>query len=270
MHVNSPSPDRERHISVTVESATAGATVATESFRTELDVETKDGKTDVVTRADRDTQRAIVERIRETFPDATIVGEENDADQPVPEEGTAWILDPIDGTGNFVRGNPRWTTSVACVQDGDPIAAANVMPPLNETYLVTPDGVWMNGEAISVSERTDPETFVVVPTIWWGFDRREEYVAAAEAILRRFGDLRRFGSAQAALSLLASGALDGVLTNVETEPWDTVAGVAMVRQAGGTVTDLEGNRWHHNSRGLVASNGTAHNLVLDAAREIDR
>lgn len=69
--------------------------------------------------------------------------------------------------------------------------------------------------------------------------------------------------------MLASGGLEGVTTNVQTNPWDTVAGVAMVRSAGGTVTNLDGHEWHHESRGLVASNGTAHDLVLDATREID-
>jgi len=261
--------DSDLRVDVAVESAQAGAAVAADAFRTALDVERKDGKTDVVTRADRHAQEAVVERITETYPDATIVGEENDAAGTVPEEGVVWVIDPIDGTNNFVRESRYWATSVACLVDGEPVTAVNVLPAMDDQYVGAPSGVTLNGQPISVSDRSDPELFVVVPTVWWGFDRRTEYAAATEAIVTRFADLRRVGSAQASLSLLACGTYDGVLTNVTAPPWDTVAGAAMVRWAGGTVTDLDGEDWHHDSRGLVASNGQAHDELLAAAREIE-
>ncbi|MGA9401891.1 inositol monophosphatase family protein, partial [Haladaptatus sp.] len=129
---------------------------------------------------------------------------------------------------------------------------------------------YLNGEEIAVSDRTDPETFTVCPTIWWDFDRREEYAATVEGIVKRFGDMRRFGCAQIVLGMVASGALDGTVTNVVPNPWDTVAGVFMVRRAGGTVTDIHGEPWTTESRGLVASNGEAHDEVLAAAREAEK
>jgi len=261
--------ERDRRVDVVAASARAGADVAAERFRTALDVERKSGKTDVVTQADRLAQEAVVDRIRAHDPDATIVGEENDMARTVPDEGTVWIVDPIDGTNNYVRGSRFWATSVVCLVDGDPVAAANVLPAMGDTYVGTPDGVTLNGESVSVSDRSDPELFSVVPTVWWGFDRREEYAAVTEAIVTRFGDLRRIGSAQASLSMLASGTVDGVLTTVATPAWDTVAGAALVRWAGGTVTDLDGGEWHHDTPGLVASNGQAHEQLLDAVREID-
>jgi len=254
---------------VTEESARAGAAVAAERFRTEIDVERKDGKTDVVTAADRDAQRAVAERIRETFPDATILGEEDETTTTVPATGRVWVVDPIDGTNNYVRGNRRWATSVACLEDETTVAAATILPAVEDCYLGTAEGVYRNGREVTVSARTDPELFQVAPTIWWDFDRRAEFAAATTGIVERFADLRRIGSAQAALALLAAGSLDGVITNVETNPWDTLAGVAMIRWAGGTVTDLDGDRWRHDDRGLVASNGKAHDEVLAAAREID-
>lgn len=262
--------DHTRRRETATASATAGAGLAESHFRTAMTVETKADKNDLVTRADRETQRVVVGTIRDRFPDARIVGEENDADGTVPAEGPVWVVDPIDGTDNFVRGNRRWATSVTCLVDGEPVAATNVFPALGDTYVAVPDGVRRNGDPVTVSDRTDPERFSVVPTIWWDHDRRGEYAAATRAIVERFGDLRRVGSAQGALSLLAAGTLDGVITNVDTNAWDTVAGVMLVRRAGGTVTDLDGNRWRHDSRGLVASSGTAHDAVLDAANEIAR
>ena len=248
--------------------ATAGSEVAAREYRTGIDVETKSGKTDVVTEADRETQRRVIEVIREERPDDAIVGEEEDELKAVPDEGDAWVIDPIDGTNNYVREIPIWTTSVAAVRDGEPVAATNASPALGDTYVSGPDGVEVNGDAISVSERTDPATFTVAPTFWWGFDRRDEYAAICREIVERFGDMRRFGCAQLTLAMVARGSLEGTITNVAPNPWDTVAGVHMVRRAGGTVTDLDGDRWRHDSGGLVASNGEAHDEVLAAARNV--
>ncbi|SEH14347.1 myo-inositol-1(or 4)-monophosphatase [Natronorubrum sediminis] len=258
-----------RRASVALEAATAGAALAAESFRGELAVEHKDGKTDVVTQADRDAQEAVIDRIDDAFPTDPVVGEEAEALKAVPEEGPAWIVDPIDGTNNYVDGVSAFGTAVAVVRDGRPVAGAFVCPALEDTYRVGPDGVFRNGESLSVSDRHDPETATVCPTYWWDFDQREHYAAATRAIVERFGDMRRFGCAQLELGLVASGGLEGVVTNLQTPAWDTVLGVHLVRKAGGTVTDLEGDRWHHDSTGLVASNGELHEEVLQAAREIE-
>ncbi|WP_372480318.1 inositol monophosphatase [Halomicrobium sp. HM KBTZ05] len=249
--------------------ARAGAERAHDLFRRDLAVETKSGKTDVVTRADREAQTAVAAVVDDADPDATLVGEEAAAAKSVPETGRAWVVDPIDGTHNYVRGGRCFTTSVCLVADGEPVAAANVLPAMDDTYRTVDDGVALNGTRVTTSDRTDPERAIVCPTIWWPMDRRDEYARATRAIVERFGDLKRPGSAQAALGRLAAGELDGVITNVETNPWDTIAGVHLVREAGGRVTDLDGDRWTHDARGLVASNGPLHDAVLDAARSID-
>ncbi|WP_435333370.1 inositol monophosphatase family protein [Haloarchaeobius sp. TZWWS8] len=249
--------------------ARAGSAVAASQFRTDIDVEHKDGKTDVVTQADREAQRAVVDHVQQHFPDDAIVGEEDDELKTVPDSGGAWVVDPIDGTNNYVRDLPVWATAVAAVVDGEPVAAATAMPALDDHYVAGEDGAFLNGSRLSVSDESDTDRFAVCPTIWWDFDRRDEYAAACEEIVRRFGDLRRFGCAQAVLGMVASGSLEATFTNVVPNPWDTVGGVHLVRQAGGTVTDLEGERWRHDSRGLVASNGRAHEEVLSAARAVE-
>jgi myo-inositol-1(or 4)-monophosphatase len=255
--------------------ARAGAEVAADAFRTEYEVETKAGPTDVVTRADREAQTAVVERIRESFPEDTVVGEEADLPRVVPDEGPAWVVDPIDGTNNFVGGLRQWTTSVAAVADGEPVAAANVAPALGDEYTGAETVTLNDTSPLSVSTETDPAALTVVPTFWWDYDERESYATVCREIVERFGDLRRFGSAQLALSFLASGAVDGVVTELPTNPWDTVAGVHLVRRAGGTVTDVDGERWRHDSVGIVASNGDpeVHEellRVVQAGRDVDR
>ncbi|WP_049927357.1 inositol monophosphatase family protein [Halopiger goleimassiliensis] len=258
-----------RRATVAREAAEAGAEIAGAAFRTGLDVEHKDGKTDVVTQADRDAQAAVIDVITETFPDDPIVGEEEGALKEVPEEGPAWIVDPIDGTNNYVDGSRTFGTAVAAVVDGEPVAAATVCPALSDTFRVGPEGVFLNGTPVTVSDCTDPEAATVCPTFWWDYDQRDQYAAAARELVTRFGDLRRYGCAQLELGMVATGTLEGVFTNLHANPWDTVAGVAMVREAGGTVTDLEGERWQHDSEGLVASNGAVHDEVLAAARAIE-
>jgi len=158
--------NRSTRVEIATASARAGATVAGDLFRTDLDVDYKSGKTDVVTRADRRAQEAVIEQIRSHDPDATVVGEENNAPTEIPETGTVWVVDPIDGTNNFVRGGRYWATSVACLVDGAPVAAANILPVLGDSYVGSPAGVTLNGEAVSVSDRSDPDRFSVVPTVW--------------------------------------------------------------------------------------------------------
>ena len=250
--------------------AEAGAEVAAAAFRGDFDVERKSGKTDLVTDADRDAQRQVTTTIREAYPDDPVVGEEDEEASAVPESGPAWVVDPIDGTNNFVRGVPVWTTSVAATADGEAVAGASVCPALGDTFRLDGGTATVNGEVASVSDRTDPETFAVVPTMWWGFDRREEYAGICRGVVERFGDLRRYGSAQYALALCATGAVDGVVTNVRAAPWDSVVGAGLVEAAGGTVTDVDGDPWRHDSTGLVASNGEAHEAVLEAARAAER
>ncbi|VTT85188.1 Inositol-1-monophosphatase [Halorubrum sp. DM2] len=260
--------DIDERAAVAEEAARAGAALANEHFRSDIDVETK-GEDDVVTEADRAAQRRVIEAIRETFPDDAVVGEEEDERKTVPDEGAAWVIDPIDGTHNYVRDIPVWATAVAAVVDGEPVAAAIVAPALGDVYTATPEGAFRNGDPIAVSDVSDPRRAVVDPTIWWDHDARDEYARACEAIVSRFSDMRRLGAAQVVLPTVAAGGFEGTITNLRANPWDTVAGVFAIRQAGGRVTDLDGNRWRHDSTGLVASNGDLHDEVLAAARAIE-
>ncbi|WP_277553090.1 inositol monophosphatase family protein [Halobaculum limi] len=260
--------DTTARVDVAEQAARAGATVAGDHFRRGIDVERKGGKTNVVTEADRESQRRVIAEIRETFPDDAVVGEEEDELKAVPDEGAAWVIDPIDGTNNYVRDIRAFATAVAAVVDGEPVASAIALPAMDDVYVADAETVYRNGTEVSVSDRTDPETGAATPTVWWDFDARDEYATACAEIVERFGDMRRFGSAQVTLAMIAEGALDATITNVACNPWDTVAGVHMVRNAGGTVTDLDGDRWRHDSTGLVVSNGSLHDEALAAARAI--
>ena len=260
--------DAAKRAGVAEQAARAGAAVANDRFRSDIVVETK-GEDDVVTEADRAAQRTVIEAVREEYPDDAVVAEEDDARKTLPEDGAAWVIDPIDGTHNYVRDIRIWGTAVAAVVDGEPVAAATACPALGDVYTAGPDGAYRNGERIRVNGVTDPRNAAVAPTLWWDHDARGEYARACDAIVDRFADMRRFGAAQVVLPAVAAGGLEGVITNLRAKPWDSVAGAFVIRQAGGRVTDLDGNRWRHDSTGLVASNGALHDEVLAAANEIE-
>jgi myo-inositol-1(or 4)-monophosphatase len=244
--------------------AREGAAIAEEAFRSEFVVEAKETPLDAVTEVDREVQRHVLGVIEETFPGEPIVGEEEDALKLVPEEGPAWIVDPIDGTNNYVAGNRTWGTAVAAVEDGDPVAGVNHFPALGDTYRTTPVGVARNGEPVSVTDRADVAEFTAGIVYGLGPSHRSALSAVARSLVEELGDYRRVGSGQATLSMVAGGELDAAISTVALSPWDTVAGVHLIRQAGGTVTDLRGDPWRHDSEGLLASNGRAHDALVAA------
>jgi myo-inositol-1(or 4)-monophosphatase len=238
-------------------------------FRTDLTVETKADDhevvepADAVTKADRAAQEKVVAEIERSYPQDTIIGEEDETSETVPEEGVGWLIDPIDGTYNYIRGLSHWTTSIGIVEDETPVAAVNVLPAIGDTYVAGPDHVELNGEPISVSNRSRVEAATVAPVVIPSLGERAAYADGVARITEEFGNLRRFGSAQVSLSLVASGAIEGTIGTINPHPWDTVAGAHLVRQAGGTVTDIHGEPWSHDSHGIIASNGHIHEELVD-------
>ncbi|MFB6183006.1 MAG: inositol monophosphatase [Haloarculaceae archaeon] len=268
--------DEHRRAAVAERAARAGGVVAREDFRTNLPVETKADKNDLVTRADRDAQQQVLATILNEFPGDAVVCEEEvrppvgiDADEggldvreTVPERGDAWIVDPIDGTANFVRGVPVWTTAVAAVVDGDPVGSAVYFPVLGEIYTAGPDSVTRDGDTLHVSTREDAETFAVGLLGRWIHSDDDAFSTLCHDVGTRFGDVRRFGSMQAALAYVACGGLDAAIMPTPPLPWDAVAGVHLIERSGGTATDRYGDPWTSDGEGLVVSNGTAHEDVL--------
>jgi myo-inositol-1(or 4)-monophosphatase len=257
--------------------ADAGAAVAADRFRSDLAIETKADAGDFVTDADRAAQRRVVERLRNAYPDEPIVAEEADARKTVPASGAAWVVDPIDGTSNFTRGFPIWATSVASVEDGEAVAAATVMPGIDERVVADETRTrfgrhasrdepttYREGGTASVSDRTEPAALAVGTIAWGGFDDRDTLAAGLREFAARYGKVRRIGSAQTSLAMLAIGALDGLVGSRSPHPWDTIGGAHLVRQAGGRVTNADGERWRHDDDWLVATNGQFHADLLAA------
>ena len=259
-----PSRTDESRQTCVLAAARAGADRAMAGFRTAFAVEQKQQRADSVTEHDRAAQRTVVSRIRESHPDEPIVAEEGEAPKTTPATGPAWTVDPIDGTNNYVGGGRVWATSVAATVDGEPVGAATVAPALGDTYAADRDSARRNGEPITVSQKSDPERFLINPVFGLSQRDRRELTRVTETILASFGDLRRIGCTQLALAAVASGGLDAVVSTTPRNDWDAVAGAHLVRCAGGRVTDATGQRWTPGAPGLIASNDTAHDHLVAA------
>ena len=200
--------DAARRAAVAARAAADAGTLA--DAYVDATVETKTGPTDYVTEADHAAQDRVLSVLRDGYPDDPVVGEEDGEDprlrESVPANGPAWIVDPIDGTANYVRGMPTWACAVACVVDGDPVAAAVVEPDLNRRYVAGAGTTRRDGVTIATSELTDPRHGAVVPFYWWPHDARDAYSAGLDAAVRRFDDIHRLGCAQATLCSVADGA----------------------------------------------------------------
>jgi myo-inositol-1(or 4)-monophosphatase len=266
-----PDPDRDGDASARREAAAraadAGREAAMAAFRTDHGVELKAHGMDRVTAADRESQRRVLDVLEARYPGETVVAEEEDAPSDVPGTGPAWVVDPIDGTNNFAAGGRIWCVSVAAVVDGEPVAAVTDCPALGDRYVA--DGTaTRNGDPVTTSATDDPASATIAVVFGLDAADRPAYVRVNDAVLERFGDLRRLGAAQVVLAMVAAGELDGAVSSIRLSPWDCAGGAHLVRAAGGRVTDPHGDRWHHDSVGLVASNGDSdvHEALLWAAR----
>jgi len=247
-----------------INSAKKGASVAEDLFKSDIEVDTKDHKLDYVTAADTESQLEIVNSIKSAYSPDSIIFEEGNDKINIPKSGECWVIDPIDGTSNFVAGNPFWATSVAVIRNREIKAAATIAPALSEKYTLCGKNTVYNNKIATVSNKNKLDEFTVAAVLRYGTGLDKEFSDLLKHSLLEFGDIRRLGSAQLTLGMVARGALDACFAiQPNPNPWDTVAGVKLVRQAGGEVTDIYGDPWSPDSRGLIATNGNAQEKILN-------
>ena len=205
--------------------------------RDELDVSSK-GLQDRVTLADQEVERHIFEKIIEAFPDDGFLGEEMASGEPVKlvEEGT-WVVDPIDGTDCFIYGIPCWCISIAWMQAGGAKIGVIYDPLHDEMYSASPgQGAKLNGKKMQISSATDLSDGIT----GMGYSTRVEPAASIEALQRLMeagGMFNRCGSGALSLAWVAAGRLIGYY-EPHINSWDCLAGIVLVREAGGWVNDF--------------------------------
>lgn len=232
-------PHREL-LAAALAAAEAGTAVLRRCFRVaDLEVRAK-AKHDFVTRADRESEEAVVAEIRRRFPDHRIVGEEG-GERPGGAGGLCWILDPLDGTTNFLQGLPVFAVSVACV-DGDRPLAGVVADPLGENLFMATrgGGARWNDRPMRVSARDELDgAFLATGYPFKAYGALDAYLAVLRDALLVARAVRRCGAAALDLAYTAAGVYDGFF-EFRLAPWDLAAGTLLIEEAGGTVSDLDG------------------------------
>jgi myo-inositol-1(or 4)-monophosphatase len=228
--------------------------------RERLVVETK-GLHDFVTEVDREAEAAVVDFLRARFPDHAILAEEGSPEQAAG--GIRWVLDPLDGTTNFIHGVPTFAVSLA-VEDASGVLAGVVHDPFHgETFHAhRGGGARLNGDAIACSRPPSMhEALIATGFPFRELSRLSGYLAAFEGFVRTAAGLRRAGSASIDLAYTACGRYDGFF-EVGLSRWDIAAGTLLVREAGGIVSDPEGGSHYLDWGDLVASGPTVHTAML--------
>jgi myo-inositol-1(or 4)-monophosphatase len=236
-----------------------------EYFRQHVKIEYK-GDVDLVTVADRKSEALILERIRQQFPTHDVMGEEGARVESGSEY--KWYVDPLDGTTNFAHGYPVFCVSLAVERRGQRIAGVIYDPTRDEMFAAElGSGARLNGEAIHVSATAKLGECLVAT----GFPSHKRHkspnIYFYHQITLRTHGVRRAGSAALDLCNVASGRFDG-FWEFNLNPWDTAAGVLMVAEAGGKVTDFLGGEFQIASRETLASNGLVHDALIHEFQEI--
>jgi myo-inositol-1(or 4)-monophosphatase len=214
---------------------------------------TEKGHNDFVTDVDRTSEAIIAEVLRRATPGSTMVGEESAPE--IQTRGLVWIVDPIDGTTNFVHGFPVYSVSIAAAVDGVLEAAVVLHVGPDICYHATRGhGAWLGNTRLAVSRITNPKHAL----IGTGFPFKHlgglaTYQRQLERVIPQTSGVRRAGSAALDLAWVAAGAFDG-FWELMLAPWDIAAGLLLVREAGGVATDLRGREVGAEHTGIVAGN----------------
>ncbi len=242
-------------LAVALKAAHAGAAVVRQHFGTAFDTEYK-RKFDPVTTVDRGAEAAIVNVISTEKPDDGILAEEGGG---AAHEGRTWIVDPLDGTVNFVHSIPHVAVSIA-LWDGDEALVGVVIDVLRNEVFVAQNGsgATLDGQKITVSGTSALSNCVVATGFPYDHDVHAEALSVVvREVLREVNGLRRFGSAALDLAWVAAGRFDAYW-ELGISPWDGAAGMLLVREAGGAVTDPWGTPSDPFKPLVVASNGVIH------------
>jgi myo-inositol-1(or 4)-monophosphatase len=244
-------------ITVGIEAAKEAGKLLFDNFGKITAIESK-GDRDLVTNLDKEAEDIIIDKIRKNFPDHGIIGEE--AGKIGPDRDYLWIIDPLDGTHNFIRGINIFGVSIGIVYKGEFVGGVIYMPVDNELYVGEKgNGAYKNNAKIHVSKNDDLKDCSI------SFDSSIRYSPAImlktlDALAKESFNIRMLGSSARNLTYVAEGTLDFAV-EFHDKPWDFSGAVAIIEEAGGKLTDLKGEKLTYKTIGYIASNNVTHEKV---------
>lgn len=198
---------------------------------------------DFVTQADHAVEKEIIYHLRKAYPGHRMRGEESGIHEGSADTEYEWLIDPIDGTTNFIHGIPHFAVSIACLHKGRVEHAVIIDPTKREEFTASRGkGAQLNGRRIRVSPRHSLDGAIIgtgIPFSGFVFEHIEPYLECLREVAGQTAGIRRPGSAALDLAYVAAGRFDG-FWEIGLKPWDIAAGVLLIKEAGGMVADLKG------------------------------
>lgn len=222
----------------------------------------KKGPADFVSMADKKAEETLVKELSKARPDFGFILEEGGVIEGKDTSNT-WIIDPLDGTTNFLHGIPHFSISIALMRDSELFAGVVYNPVTDEMFWAEKgQGAFLNGRRLRVSARTSfSECLFATGVPFMGKDSDPRFLERLETIMNVSSGIRRFGSAALDLAFVAAGRYDG-FWECDLKSWDIAAGIVLVREAGGFVTDITGKRKMLETGSVVAAADKVHPQFL--------
>ncbi|MCM3616417.1 inositol monophosphatase family protein [Sutcliffiella horikoshii] len=211
-----------------------------ESFSTELMIHSKTSPDDLVTNIDKETEKFFIERIREIYPDHQILGEEGFGDELDNLDGTVWIIDPIDGTMNFIHQQRNFAISVAVYEDGVGKIGLIYDVVHDELYhAAAGEGAYLNDTKLPALEEVSVDQSIIALNATWITENKRIDPTIFAPLVKKVRGTRSYGSAALEMAYVATGRIDAYFS-MRLSPWDFAAGLILVNELGGKVTNLHG------------------------------
>lgn len=254
-------------LQLAIESAHKAGEILLGFYEKNVRIERK-GRIDLVTEADIASEKAVIDLIRQNMPADLILSEESNPTLDKISEAGMWVIDPLDGTTNFAHGFPWFCISIAYVERGEPVLGVIYLPIQKELfYAIRGCGAWLNGRKIAVSTASELSNALLATGFPYDIQKQAKRVLSAfGAVITNVQGIRRAGAAAIDLAYVACGRLDG-FWEINLKPWDTAAGILLLTEAGGMVSDFKGNDYSIFYPELLATNTKLHELMIKTLNE---
>jgi len=241
-----------------IKAAKEAGKILFENFQKIKQVDRKSER-ELVSNVDLASEKKIIEIIRDKYPDHDILCEESGVHDNSSDY--KWVIDPLDGTHNYIYGINMFGVSIALEHKGEIILGVINMPSTNELYWAGKgEGAYLNDERIHVSDRPMKNALSIYDSgLYVGTEARTRFLAC---LVTKIFNIRIFGASTRHLTYVAKGSAD-LQIEYGDKPWDYAAGGLMVEEAGGRITKLDGSKWDIYNQGYVSSNGVFHDEILE-------
>ncbi len=250
----------EKYLFTAIEAAKAAAQIQNYYIGKELEIDTKSSETDLVTKVDKLCEEKIREIIGRDYPEHIVLGEEQGQ---TGEASHRWIVDPLDGTLNYAHGFPFYCVSIALEIDGDVKVAVVLDSTRNELFTaIKGQGAFLDGAPIKTSSEIILKKSMLATGFAYAEDTISENLEIFARVHHKVRSIRRPGAAALDLCYVACGRLDA-FWELKLNPWDVAAGVLIIEEATGKVTNRSGGEYILTDKVIIASNGVVHEKLVD-------